>query len=408
MPIEYRPVEKNEQAAFGTAISRGFGNHPPGDEESRQRFFNACDHARTIAALEDGEFVGTSGSFLHDTTVPGGRAVPAAAVTFVTVAATHRRQGILTNMMRMILTEAHERGEPLATLWASESVIYGRFGYGMAGQHYEGEISTTHAALAQTPDCGGNVSFIDRKKFREVAPVIWDRTRARRPGMPERKPYAWDWNHSLPDDETKPDKRFFYVLYEEAGQPLGYAAYKIKEVGGDFEQKALHVQDHIAETDAAHAALWRYLLNVDLIRSVKFENMPLDDPLWWMLADPRRLKRHPYDAIWLRMIDVPTALTARRYAVDDSLVVELVDDFCPWNNGRYELEAGPDGSECRATQREADLVMPAASLATGYLGGALFSDLARASRVEERSSGALLRADAMFAAERAPWCPLGY
>jgi predicted acetyltransferase len=150
------------------------------------------------------------------------------------------------------------------------------------------------------------------------------------------------------------------------------------------------------------------VLNIDLTGKIAFGKMAFDDPLWWMLADPRRLKRTAYDAIWLRLLDVPAALSARRYALPGELTVEVEDEFCPWAAGRFTLAASPDGAECKATRKKPDMTVPSASLAACYLGGARFSSLAMAGRAEENKPGALARADAMFAAERAPWCPMDY
>ena len=164
----------------------------------------------------------------------------------------------------------------------------------------------------------------------------------------------------------------------------------------------------VAETDAAHAALWRFILSVDLIRTVKDRKMALDDPLWWMLADPRQLQRTPYDAIWLRLLDVPRALEARRYQAAGRVVMQVTEGFLPWAGGTFYVEGGPDGAQAGVTNEKADLVMPAATLATAYLGGTRFSELARARRVEENTAGGFALADAMFGSERAPWCPLDY
>ena len=138
MSIEYRSATKDEWSAFGKVVSRGFGGHPPTDQQSRDRWTKFYDVINSVGAWDDAEVVGTSGSFVSDTTVPGGAKLPTALVTIVTVAATHRRQGVMTNMMRGLLQGAQKRGEPIATLWASESVIYGRFGYGMAGHGHIG------------------------------------------------------------------------------------------------------------------------------------------------------------------------------------------------------------------------------------------------------------------------------
>ena len=202
MSIEYRSATKDEWSAFGKVVSRGFGGHPPTDQQSRDRWTKFYDVINSVGAWDDAEVVGTSGSFVSDTTVPGGAKLPTALVTIVTVAATHRRQGVMTNMMRGLLQGAQKRGEPIATLWASESVIYGRFGYGMAGQRFEAKIKAGKAQLTHLPNVTGTVNFVDRPQLREIGPDIWTRTAAHRPGMPERPDGSWDESHPMPEDDS--------------------------------------------------------------------------------------------------------------------------------------------------------------------------------------------------------------
>lgn len=409
MSIEYRSATEAEWPSFGKAVSRGFGNHPPADEQSRDRWMSFFKVVKSVGAWDGDEVVGTSGYFTSPTTTPGGEKLSAALVTIVTVAGTHRRRGILTNMMSRMLKNAHEEGEPIATLWASESIIYGRFGYGMAGQHYDAKIAADAAGFAHLPEINGTVRYADRKRVREVGPDIWTRTAADRPGMPQRGEGGWQAGHPLPEDESKPEKRNFYAVYEENGRADGYVAYRTVETGRPDGRKDVNVTELVAATDAAHAALWRFVMSIDLVDSVRHDTLALDDPLWWMLADPRQLKRTPYDAIWLRLLDVEQALSARAYTEPCDLVFAVEDSFCPWVEGSYRLTADASGNaECRRTEDAPDIVLPAASLATCYFGSAKFADLARAGRAEERSAGALATADRAFAAEREPWCPLHY
>ncbi len=407
MKIEYRSATKEEWHPFGAAVSRGFGNHPPTDDRARERWDLFGKTMKTVGAWDGDQIVGTSGSFMSETTVPGGAKLPAALVTIVTVAATHRRRGLLTNMMSRLLKNAYERGEPIATLWASESIIYGRFGYGMAGQHYETRIRSKKATLVHLPEIKGSVHYADMARVREVGPDIWTRTAANWPGMPERDADGWQTHMQLPEDESKPEDRRFFAVYEEDGRADGYVSYKTTDLGPS--ESSVRIGDLIATTDAAHAALWNFILNIDLIGEVKYDTMSLDDPLWWMLSDPRHLKRTPYDAIWLRLLDVERALSARTYASPVDIVFSVEDEFCPWAAGSYRLTADESGkAECMRTNDAADIVLPAASLATCYFGSVKFADLARAGRAGENTDGALLAADRAFAAEREPWCPLHY
>ena len=409
MSIEYRSATKDEWPAFGKVVSRGFGGHPPTDQHSLDHWTRFFDVLKTVGAWDDDRVVGTSGSFVSDTTVPGGAKLPTALVTIVTVAATHRRRGVMTNMMRNLLSGAHERGEPIATLWASESVIYGRFGFGMAGHHYGATIRSDKAQFAHTPEVTGSVHFVDRPRIREIGPDIWTRTAAHRPGMPERTEGSWDEAHPLPEDDSKPEKKMFYAVYAEDGRADGYLAYKTIDKGHENGLRDIRVEELIVVTDAAEAGLYRFLFGIDLVHEVSHRVMALDDPLWWMLADPRQLKRTQYDAIWLRILDVERTLSARRYSDACDLVFSVEDDFCPWAAGNFRLKVNDAGEAvCARTGSAPDIALPAASLATCYFGNVKFADLARAGRVEERTPGSLALADRAFAAEREPWCPLHY
>jgi predicted acetyltransferase len=186
----------------------------------------------------------------------------------------------------------------------------------------------------------------------------------------------------------------------------GFVSYRVAGKWEDgFPTGSLLINDLFTTTPDAYSALWHYCLNVDLVTVVRAPNRSLDEPLRWLLADPRRLRvTRQHDFLWVRLLDVPRALAARRYMAADHLVLEVADAFCPANGGRYALEGGPDGAVCRATSAAADLRLGAEELGAVYLGGARFSTLARAGRVVEARPGALRRADALFAAEPLPWC----
>ena len=190
---------------------------------------------------------------------------------------------------------------------------------------------------------------------------------------------------------------YFHVVYEEDAQVGGYIVYRVKDA-------TVQVVELMAATLEAHRALWRYCLDIDLMTSTSAQSRPVDDPLPWMLADPRRLKRETTDALWIRLVDVASALSGRRYSSDDRLVLGVVDAFCPWNEGTYELDGGPEAADCRRSNRHPDLVLSASDLAATFLGAAGFSTLAHAGRVEENTTGALERADRLFATSIAAWC----
>jgi predicted acetyltransferase len=404
MALVVRAIEPEELRAFAVTDGNAFGFRPSDWAIGRTGQFLELD--RTAAAFEGNALVGTSGALTFETTVPGGAAVPTAGITCVGVTPTHRRRGVLTEMMRALLEQARERGEPLATLWASESIIYGRFGFGIAIEQERWEIEREHVALEYAPSSGGSIRLVEPDEAQSRVPEAWDCLRAVQPGMTSRDERFWRRRFDEHDFETGADRPFFHALYEEDGRADGYAMYRVQ---GDWSTgipaNIVRVVEAIAATDAAHAALWRFLFSLDLVGTIEAHNRPLDDPVTLMLADPRRLSRRRFDAIWLRFVDLERALEARRYGSPGRVVLDVRDEFCPWNPRRVALEAGEGGASARETAEAPELALETSALAMTYFGANRFAALARAGRVEERRPGALARADAMFAAERAPWCP---
>ena len=395
MDLELRPIGPEEYEMWQRRIYRAFGGHVT------DLFLNASrssvDVDRTVAAFDDGDIVGTTFSHRLEMTTPGGSAV-VATIDDVTVQPTHRRRGILTRMMERQLRGFHEREEPLAALRASESVIYGRFGFGVGALREDWTIERQYTAFARPHERTAHIRFLDKAEALAVYPGVTDRAFEGRPGYVKGNESLWELYLSDFDRGIENPYGLFFVVYEEDGRVDGYASYRI-------EDGTLKVRDMATVTEAAHASLWRHCFDVDLVSSTEAERRPVDDPLPWMLADPRRLKRTVYDDLWLRLVDVRVALASRRYAQIGRLVIELSDLVCPWNEGSFELDGGPDRAECLPTDAEPDLALSAGDLAAAYLGGVRFSTLARAGRVEERTQGALRLADSMFATVLQPWFP---
>ena len=403
MSIDIRPIGPEELEAFAAAEAVGFGHEVRPDQIEYLR--DLCELDRTLAAFDQGEIVATTGAYSLSLTVPGG-ALPTAGVDWVAVKPTHRRQGIVTDIMRRQLIDVHERGEPLAGLWASESIIYGRFGYGMATEGVHIRIDRARTALADAEPACGRSRLVSREEALSSWPAVYDRVLPVQPGMVVRTE-QW-WKDNVLRDVDMPRGGYsarFYVQYEEDGGPQGYACYRIKrERESGFQEGTLWVQELMAATDAAYAALWQYLFGVDLIATIEAWSRPVDEPLLWMLADPRRLVRRPSDSLWVRIVDVTSALEGRRYASSGRVILDVRDQLCPWNEGRYELEAGPDGARCLPSDAEPDVVLSAADLGAVYLGGARLQTLRRAGRVQGDWEK-LRQADAMFSWHPLPWCP---
>jgi predicted acetyltransferase len=371
-------------------------------EERMQRLLELITPERMHAAWSDGAIVGGAAAFTFNVTVPGGD-LPTAGVSVVGVYPTHRRRGVLRSLMRAQLDDAHERGEPLAALWASEESIYGRFGYGLAA--FCGEISLPHeyTSLAHTTDPAGTMRFLEPDEALEALPPVFERIRLQWPGMFSRSRLWWE-QREISDPEERRDgagpKR--WIAYERDDAIEGYALYRHKpgwEAGSTTAE--LRVLEALGATPQALRDIWAYLLAVDWKATVTASLLPPDHPLFLLLAMPRRMRYRMGDALWVRVVDVGAALSGRRYLDDGALVLDVVDDFCTWNAGRWKLA---DGSAAR-TDEDADVRLPVQSLGGALLGGISFSTLARAGRAEELKDGGLARGDALFRWDRHPWCP---
>jgi predicted acetyltransferase len=405
MGHEIRPITADEFVAFTLAAETPFSHRP--DEAEIEAWRAECVLDRTLAAFEDGRIVATDADLPFELTLPGGATLPVAGVTAVGVLPTHRRRGLLRELMRRELATVRERGEAAAVLLCSESVIYGRYGYGLATSEHQLELDSRHAAFLRPPEGAGRVRLIEHERALETLPAVYDRARREQPGAVSRSAAHWRAMLRYPAPPRDGAGPRFYVVYEAAdGRVDGAAHYRVRQQWAEGNAGGtLVLGDLIAATEEAYAALWQFCLGVDLVRTVQAFNRPVDEPLRWMLADPRRLQtRALVDDLWVRLLDVPAALAARRYAAEGRLVLEVADPFRPEDAGRYALEGGPEGAECRPTTAEPDLALAADALGAAYLGGVRFATLARAGRVEERAAGALARADALFASERAPWC----
>ena len=415
MDAEPRRITADEYAAFARCFESGFGILP--NDADLDLWRKAVDLERTLAVFDRDDVVATADSYRFELSLPGAATLPVAGVTRVAVRGTHRRQGLLTGLMRKLLDEAHGRGEAVAVLTASEGGIYGRFGYGLASLQASVDLSTAHAAFARPVGRSGRLTLADPETARKVAPAVHDQARRRQPGDIERQEWYWDIHFADPHWAREGASGLFHLVHQDpGGHADGYAAYRWKDSWerGNPSNEVV-VVDAFGTSAEVEAELWRYLLDLDLAAKVSAWKRPVDDPLRWLLADPRRLEvTSVRDDIWVRLLDVPAALGARRYGAEGRAVLEVVDGFCPWNHGRWVLEASPEGTgrARRAGPGEpAGLRLGVADLGAVFLGGVRPSELARSGRIEELRSGAVAGADALFgvvAAEPAPFCRSGF
>lgn len=395
---------------FHVAADRGFQEETP--PAVRDLFRAVTDPGRFFGFAVGDRWVSTFGSYPFRLTVPGGGSAAVSGVSVVTVHSAYRRRGLLRRAMRHEFALCRERGEAAAALFAAESGIYGRFGYGVAS--YDAELSGRTDALRFRPDvlaaldtAGGSVDEVDAATFRAVAAPLHDLLRQRRPGMVDRSAAWWAVQTSDPAEWRGGATASRFVLsYDAAGRPDGYATYRVKE-GEESGNPAGQVRIGQMGTDAAvtHARLWRYLANLDLTRTFTLSRAPMDHLLQHQLADPRAVRTAINDALYLRPLDIPALLAARRYAAAMDIVIEVRDEVLPEAGGRFAVRGDRDGAEAARTARGPDMTLTARDLGAVYLGGTSLMALAAAGLVEEHRSGAVALAAAAFHWPLAPFCP---
>jgi predicted acetyltransferase len=393
--IEVRQVAPEEVGAALTPIWQYFGDRPGPEETERLSMILPAE--RVLAAFDDGKVVGGAGAYRFDTTVPGGAQVATAGVMAVGVLPTHRRRGVLTAMMRRQLADAHERGEPLATLYAAEGGIYGRFGYGCAALAGDIELPKEHARPWRDEPLG-RPRLLEPDELLEVLPGIYDRVQAETTGMFTRSVDWWQVRR-LRQRPGKPETDAVVIELDDGAQ--GYALYRHEfGVSHMVTQTKLEVNEALGTSPQALDAVWRYLLAIDWVARIDAFWLPLDHPLFHWIREARRLACRVIEGIWVRLVDVEAALAARSLG-EGSVVLEVRDEVCDWNRGRWQVEAG----SVSRTSAAADLALDASALGSAYLGGFTFAGLALAGRVEELQPGALTRAEGIFGTTRQPWCP---
>ncbi|MEV7224054.1 GNAT family N-acetyltransferase [Streptomyces sp. NPDC093681] len=410
---EPRALRREEWDTWYGTLIRAFGGIA-GPAEELELFRELTQVDRSIGVWEgDGpgeECVGTAGAFAFRMTVPGGARVPTAGVTMVSVAATHRRRGVLTSMMRRQLDDVRSWGEPLAVLTASEPAIYGRFGYGAATFELGAEIDTSRVRLSVPPGT-------DDVRLRYAAPddvldaceAVYARLVPARPGMLARRP-GWERLGVL-DPESGRDgaSPLQCVLARRDGEVTGFARYRVRPGWGPEGPKGTVVLDALAGLDpATEAALWRFLYDIDLTSTLTVRGRPVDEAWQHQVSDVRRCRPALRDALYVRLVDVGAALAARTYQAPVDVVFEVEDAFCPWNAGRWRLSGDAKGASCERTADAADLVLSVRELGAAYLGGVSLGSLGAAGRVREVRSGALAAASVGFGSDVAPWLPHGF
>jgi predicted acetyltransferase len=408
---EIRSVPAEDILAWLRSMRTGLLIDPGNiDEAQLDRWRKIWQPERVFGAYADGRCVGTLRTFGTTLSVPAGPGrtveLSADALTQVSVAGTHRRQGLLRGMLTRSLAGARERGEAVSYLRAAEWQIYGRFGYRPASFAANYRIATGNPLLAVLPGREPvELRQVEAAEARRLVPQVLDRVRRFQPGHIDRPDGMWDQRLGL--IQWPGGREPVCVLARNAeGRIDGYALWTPND-GNWFhepDQAQARVHEILAATEDAERALWNHLIHIDLVRVLTLSEYPVDLPLEWLVTDGRAVRRTwTGDDNWLRILDLPAALSARRYQATDRLVLEVVDAEGGYAQGRFVLDGGPEHAECRPSTESADLQLSQRALAGIYLGGSTVRAQLLSGLLEEETPGAAHRLQLMFGTERAPW-----
>jgi len=410
-----RSVGNAELPVFGQVPDQAFNSSlPPAKMLEFDRL--VVEPERTLVAFDGDRAVGTTLAFSFGLTVPGGDIVGAAGISGVAVLPTHRRRGILSSLMCRQLTDIAAGSEPVAALFASESAIYGRYGYGSAAEQYsftfnrgDGRLRPLQGAAAQP---GPTLRITEPRSAVAEMKAIYETTRSTRPGMLTRHDGWWEASVADPEFLREGNSPLRCVIAEDQSGPRGYALYAAKPDWGrdGMPAQVLFVRELLWTDPASAVALWADLLSRDLVTEIRTRMRPVDDPIQHLLVDPRRTRTRVSDGLWIRIVDLPEALMRRRYTCPVDLVIEVADPQLPANEGRWRLVAGGLADDakptCERTSADPDITMPVAALGAAYLGGTRLGGLAAAGQVTAHLPGALTELSAAMWWDPAPWSPM--
>ena len=400
------PLQIDDFVRWRNVVRAGFGDRISTEDSIYMRDHRA-EIDRLLACVDGGEIVGTGGADSFNMTLPGSDQVPVAGVAYITTSPTHRRRGIQRNIMDRLHNDARHRGDAAAILWASMGHLYSRYGYGNAMPSHNWRIRQAFSGWTHQPNFNGEYRNLMRDQAIPFMETIYDAARRKRPGMIDRRTQRWQYEvhpkHAADD---------FFVVYLEANKPRGYARYVFNEnpVTNDEFAMTLKVREAVAVDASAHAAIWRWLFDEPLAHDVIADNRPIDDPIYWMLTDQRRLRRTVADSIWLKLLDIPIMLSKRTYQTSGSIVLEVsANSGRPTSKWHLDVDEGGRAS-CEPTTRSSDISLPESALSAAYFGAISWSRLVAIGHAESSPRGLSLLPvlDTMFRCSPAPWNPFHF
>ncbi len=401
MNVEFRPPDPDELRSVGTAVAISLlqAPHSDTDWDKAGPTWQSCE---TISAFVDGACVGSASEFLVDTTVPGGARLPTAAIMRVGVLPTHRRRGIAKRLMERLVVESVGRGRMLASLRATEAMIYPRYGFGVAGENASAVIDTRRARPLRCPEIEGSFRLLDRHAILDVIPALYERVAHGRPGVITRP--DWLWSRYFEEAVTGSTAAFVAMHLDTTSQPDGYVYYDVAWQGGFSDAPTGHGKIHelYGASPTIELALWRYVLDIDLVSTWRADERPLDDVAKFAVADPRGYAiKAVGDEQWVRLLDVDVALGARTYNSTDRAVSIMVrDPLLNNNSGTWRVDA----HGAFRSHGEPDLIVGIDTMSAAYMGGTPWWALHAAGGVREQRPGAIVDADTLFASRPLPFC----
>ncbi|WP_341951920.1 GNAT family N-acetyltransferase [Salinibacterium sp. TMP30] len=412
--LRYGLVDTSDRESFAAwfqADSRGF-HGPIMSKEQVDSSFAGVTYRRTVGVWDETLVVpetpvATTSSWTEQLSVPGGRTIDAWAISSVTVSPTHRRRGIARSLLEGELRSAADMGLPMAMLTVSESTIYGRFGFGPAVFGADLSIDTKRARFVST-ERRGRLQPVSPAEFSSEVSQIFERIRILSPGQIKVWPLRWDQIGGLaPGDDDYTKKTRVVRFDDDSGTPRGFVVYRVSGGEGDLTSHTLTVDYLLAESDEAYEALWRFVLEVDLVREVKAELRSVDEPLLWHLIDRRAVTATPIDHLWLRILDIPVSLSARRYSGAARIGFD-VSDTLGFAQGSFLLETDDSGVPLVSCVEEfppdtATVALSVNELSSLYLGGVTTAPLVAAGRIRELTDGAAATIERTFHSPVTPW-----
>ncbi len=403
MAVEIRSIRPDEIEAYGRVVAYVFAS-----EDGLEDELKGTQPEWTTCAFVDGKLVSTFAT-LPFTVRLNGTAVPMGGVTAVGTLPEQRRRGLLRQVMTEALGTMRDRNQNLAILWASMGAIYQRFGYGLATAQVNYSFDPRYVGFRQAAPDVGHVELVPKDDSFPIIKQNYIQWATPRNLCIHRSTFMWTVNTLRP---PKKDALVYTAIYRNAdGESRGHVVYSTEEhtTPEPAPSQVMTINDFVALDTDATRGLWDYIRRHDLVGRVNFRGAPEDDVVPDLLLEPRMLNRKTSDGIWMRVVDAEKALGQRPYGTRGELTLAIAGDTeCPWNNGTYLLETDGPSAQVTRTDRNPDLTMSPNELASLIAGYRPATHFLRAGRLEEHREGAALRADAIFRAEHAPYCPNGF